>query len=82
MKDVGKIYIHSVYFTAISYILWPYVVILVYFSVLVCCTKKNLATLKKSPIKGKIRGLLNAKEMSESPLCLRPPAINNSAEAG
>jgi hypothetical protein len=43
MKDVGKFYGHSVYITAILYILWPFgifMVILVYFSVLVCCSKK------------------------------------------
>jgi hypothetical protein len=35
MKDVGKLYGHLVYFTAIWYILWPFgtfLVILVYFS--------------------------------------------------
>jgi hypothetical protein len=44
MKDVGKFYGHSVYITAILYILWPFgifMVILVYFSVLVCCSKKS-----------------------------------------
>jgi hypothetical protein len=42
MKDIGKFYGHSIDFTAISYILWPFWYI---FSVLVCCTKKNLANL-------------------------------------
>jgi hypothetical protein len=50
MKDVGKCYGHSVYFTAISYILcmaiWYTLWSLWYiFPVLVCCAKKNLATL-------------------------------------
>jgi hypothetical protein len=44
------LYGHSVYFTAILYILWPFgilyvCVILCIFRVLECCTKKNLATL-------------------------------------
>jgi hypothetical protein len=48
MKDDGKFYGHLVYFTAIWYIFGHLVyfeVILVYFSVLVCCTDKNLANL-------------------------------------
>jgi uncharacterized membrane protein YagU involved in acid resistance len=31
MKDVSKFYGHVVYFTSISYILWPFGAILVYF---------------------------------------------------
>jgi hypothetical protein len=50
MKDEGKCYGHLVYFTAISYILWRfgnYVGMSFWYiiPVLVCCTKKNLATL-------------------------------------
>jgi hypothetical protein len=52
MKDVDKFYILLVYFTAISLILWQFgvfcghfVVILQIFPILVCCTKKKLATL-------------------------------------
>jgi hypothetical protein len=48
MEDVGIFYGHLVYFIAIWYILWQIGTFfrhLVYFSVLVCCTKKNLATL-------------------------------------
>jgi hypothetical protein len=50
MEDVGILYVHLVYFTAIGnithiaiwYILWSFGI---FFPVLVCCTKKNLATL-------------------------------------
>jgi hypothetical protein len=35
---------HLVYFMAILFILWPFGI---YFPVLVCCTKKNIATLAK-----------------------------------
>jgi hypothetical protein len=49
MKDVGTLYGHLLYFTAISYILWPFGKFCgrfgKVFSVLVCFTKKNLATL-------------------------------------
>jgi hypothetical protein len=46
MKYDGQFYGHLVNFTATSYILWPFgifLVILVFFPVWVCCTKKNLA---------------------------------------
>jgi hypothetical protein len=47
-KDVGKFYGYFVYFTAIWYILWPFGIFSghfgIFFPVLVCCTKKNLAT--------------------------------------
>jgi hypothetical protein len=42
------IYVHLVYFMAIWYILWPFGIFygyLVFFPVLVCCTKINQATL-------------------------------------
>jgi hypothetical protein len=42
MDDVGIFYDHLVYFTAIGNILWSFGI---FFLVLVCCTKKNLATL-------------------------------------
>jgi hypothetical protein len=56
MKDVGIFYGHLVHFTAISYILWPFGVFCghfgvfcghfdIFFPILVCRTKKNLATL-------------------------------------
>jgi hypothetical protein len=49
MEDVGTSYDHLVYSTTICYILRPFDIFyghLVYFPpVLVCCTKKNLATL-------------------------------------
>jgi hypothetical protein len=49
MEGPGKLYVHLVYFMAIWYSLWPFGIFngyLVYlFPVLVCCTKKNLATL-------------------------------------
>jgi hypothetical protein len=51
MKEVGLFYSHFVYFTAIWYIyghLVYFVVIRYMFPVLVCCTKKNLATLVQS----------------------------------
>jgi hypothetical protein len=41
MEDVGMVYVSLVYFTATWYILWPFGI----FSVLVCCSQKNLATL-------------------------------------
>jgi hypothetical protein len=48
MENVGICYAHWVNFMAIGNILWPFCIFcdhLVYFSpVLVCCTKKNLAT--------------------------------------
>jgi hypothetical protein len=49
MEDVGIFYGHLVNFTAIWYIVWPlgiFVGYLLYISpFLVCCSKKNLATL-------------------------------------
>jgi hypothetical protein len=50
MEDVGIFYGHLAYFTAIWYILWSFDIFYGYifgiFSpLLVCCTKKNLATL-------------------------------------
>jgi hypothetical protein len=48
MEDVGTFYDHLVYFTTIWYVLLPFgtfMVIWYVFPVLVCCTKKNLATL-------------------------------------
>jgi hypothetical protein len=49
MEDFGIFYGHLVYFVAIWYILWPFGIFYGYlvgicFSVLVCCTKENLAT--------------------------------------
>jgi cellobiose-specific phosphotransferase system component IIC len=51
MEDVGIFYGHLVHFTVFCYILWKFGVvhgILVYFPVLVFCTKKNLATLPRN----------------------------------
>jgi hypothetical protein len=55
MEDVGILYGHLVYFVTIWYILWPFgifcgqfeyfMAIRIIFSVLVYCTKKNLATM-------------------------------------
>jgi hypothetical protein len=42
MEDVGIYYGQLVYFTAIWYILWPFGI---FFPVLVCCPKKNMASL-------------------------------------
>jgi hypothetical protein len=42
MEDVGVFYCHFVYFVAILYILLPFGMLL---PVLVCCSRKNLATL-------------------------------------
>jgi hypothetical protein len=42
MEDVGKLYGHLVYLKAIWYILWLFGI---FFYALVCCTKKDLATL-------------------------------------
>jgi hypothetical protein len=48
MEDVGILYVHLVYFTAIWFIFVAFWYILwlfgIFFPVLVCCTKKNLAT--------------------------------------
>jgi hypothetical protein len=44
MSMFGLFYGHWKYVTAIWYILWPFGL---FFPVLVCCTKKNLATLAK-----------------------------------
>jgi hypothetical protein len=52
-KDVGKFYGHFDYFTANWYILWSFGIfcgLLVYFHLLVCCTKKNLATLVRQAV--------------------------------
>jgi hypothetical protein len=49
MEDVGVLYVHLVGLTAICYILWPFGLFSAYlvhlFPVLVCCRKRNLATL-------------------------------------
>jgi hypothetical protein len=42
MEDVGIIYGHLIFFVAIEY----FYIYLEHFPVLVCCIKKNLATLK------------------------------------
>jgi hypothetical protein len=55
MEDDGIFYGHLIHFTAFCYILWTFGVIhgnLVYFPVLVFCTKKNFATLDFSPLSG------------------------------
>jgi hypothetical protein len=48
MEDVGVLYGHLIYFSAIWYIFRPFGIIYVFciiIPVLVCCPKKNLATL-------------------------------------
>jgi hypothetical protein len=47
VEDVGTFYGHLVHFTFIRYSLWPFgvYILCIFFPVLVCCTKKNLATL-------------------------------------
>jgi hypothetical protein len=45
MYVIGNFYGHLVHFVAIWYILWPFGM---FSPVLVCCTKKNLATLIQS----------------------------------
>jgi hypothetical protein len=45
-EDVGILYDHLVYFTANWYFLSPFGTL---FPILVCCTKKNLATLSLKP---------------------------------
>jgi hypothetical protein len=42
MEDVGILYGHLVYLQLFWYVLWLFGI---FFPVLVCCTKKNLATL-------------------------------------
>jgi hypothetical protein len=61
MEDVGIFYGHLSYFMGIWPILWPvgifyaplfyFIVIWYIFPILVCCTKKNLATLIHSTVK-------------------------------
>jgi hypothetical protein len=46
LRPFGLFCGHLVYFVAIWYILWPFGI---FFHVLVCCTKKNLATLDRFP---------------------------------
>jgi hypothetical protein len=54
MEDVATFYVHLVYFTAIWYtylvafwhLLWMFCI---FFPVLVCCTKINLATVIQTP---------------------------------
>jgi hypothetical protein len=51
MEDVGIVYEHLVNFTANWYTLWTFGIFCstyfgIFFPVLVCCTMKNLATLK------------------------------------
>jgi hypothetical protein len=49
IEDDGIFYIHLEEFTAILYIIWPFVfsnyLFGIFLPVLVCCRKKNLATL-------------------------------------
>jgi hypothetical protein len=49
MEDGGIFYGHLLYLETIRFILWPFGIFYanlgMYFPVLVCCTKKNLATL-------------------------------------
>jgi hypothetical protein len=48
MKDFGIFYGPLIYFTTILYILWTFGIFcgnLAYFPGLICCIKKNLATL-------------------------------------
>jgi hypothetical protein len=50
MEDAGIFYGHLVHFMVFCYLLWTFGIVcgnLVYFPVLVFCTKKNLATLLK-----------------------------------
>jgi hypothetical protein len=42
MENVDTVYVHWEYITPILYILWSFGI---FSPVLVCCTKKNLATL-------------------------------------
>jgi hypothetical protein len=58
MEDVGIFYGHLVYITVILYILWPFGICILWpfriwaiwytFTILVCCTKENLATLNRT----------------------------------
>jgi hypothetical protein len=49
MEDVGIFYGHLVHFMVFCYILWTLVIVrgnlVIFFPVVVFCTKKNLATL-------------------------------------
>jgi hypothetical protein len=55
MEDFDIFFGHSVYFKPIWYILWPFGTFyghLVFFPILVCCTRKTLATLVTSSCYG------------------------------
>jgi hypothetical protein len=52
MEDDGIFYGHLVHFTVFCYILWTFGIVcgnLVYYPLLVICTKKKLATLLSLP---------------------------------
>jgi hypothetical protein len=79
MKQVGTFYGHLVYFKVIWYLLWPFGTFygrLVYFPVLVCCTKKNLATLVPS-ICNRERSGLNCQHVSfDNEFLFLPSSVN------
>jgi hypothetical protein len=68
MEDVGILYGHLVYFTAIWYILCTfglfYSHLVYFFPVLVCCTKKNLATLTSGWPQNRARRLCMAADQN------------------
>jgi hypothetical protein len=60
MVNVGIFCGHLEYLTAIWYILWPFGTFCGHFPVLVCCTKKNLATLLRTiKVKKTVESLTN-----------------------
>jgi hypothetical protein len=71
MEDVGLFYGHLVYFTAICYTyvfcghLKHFMVIWYIFPILVCCTKKNLATLTRSFGTGRVLRISRASANAE-----------------
>jgi hypothetical protein len=75
IEDVGIFYGHLVRFTVFCYILWTFGIVcgnFLYFSILVFCTKKNLATLVQSgrpaadvtAVKGIVRTFARQKQIA------------------
>jgi hypothetical protein len=73
MEDVGIFYGHLVHFTVFCYILLTFGIVrsnLVYFHVLVFCTKKNLATLTLCRFEEERRTELNRQKQTSFDLHL------------
>jgi hypothetical protein len=73
MENVAIFYGHLEYFTAVWYILWPFgnvVAVGIFPPILVCCAKKNLATLTKTAWLYTVvaRGITFQKILTKTPL--------------